>query len=410
MRRAAPAALLAATFGLTFALDPWQDELVSDIPLYATYADFFLDGLLPYRDVAFEYPPLAAPLMALPGLLSVELADYRLLFAGLMLGLALGLLLATARLAELTGGVPRRALVGIALAPLLTGALIRTHFDLAPVLCAVGGLAAVAAGRSRSGFALLGIGGAIKLFPLVAVPVALAWLVGRGRRREAAEGAGVTALVVALAVAAAAALSPGGAWDAVVYHLERPVQIESMPATVLNALDAAGGRAPDPIHSHKSDALEHPLANPLEILFGASLLAALLALTLAAHRLPEPRALALTGLAAIAAFACLGKVLSPQFMVWLLPLMALSWAWGMRALAGCIAAAVAATRLWFPGRYFELVAREEWPLAAVALRNLLLAAVLVLLARELLRLLGEAAAAARSTPPARPGALRSAPR
>ena len=59
--------LLAATFCLTFLVDPWQHELVSDVPLYRAYADVFLDGVVPYRDIGFEYPPLAAPLIALPG-------------------------------------------------------------------------------------------------------------------------------------------------------------------------------------------------------------------------------------------------------------------------------------------------------------------------------------------------------
>jgi uncharacterized membrane protein len=383
---AAGAGLLAAAFALTFALDPWQHELVSDIPLYRGYADLFLEGSLPYADIGFEYPPLAAPLMALPGLASLDLDEYRLAFAALALALAAALMLVTGGVAALGGSGRRRALVAVALAPLLTGAMIRTHFDLAPVLCLVGGLAAVGSGRPRLGFALFGVGGALKLFPLAAVPVAAAWLLGRGRGREALHGVAVTAAVMGLAVGAAVALSPDGAWEAVEYHVERPLQIESLPATMLNAVEAVGGRAPEPIHSHRSDGLEHPAADFLEALFTALLFAALAALALAAHRASDFRGLALAGLGTAAAFAAFGKVLSPQFMLWLVPLMALAWAWRMRALAAAAAAAIATTLAWFPERYFDLVDRETVPLAAVAVRNVMLVAVLALLARQLRQL------------------------
>ena len=408
--RAAAVGLLGAAFALTFLLDPWQHELVSDIPLYRAYAEMFLDGVLPYRDVGFEYPPLAAPLIALPGLVSLDLGDYRLAFATLALALAAAVAVATGRLAALTGGDDRRALLAAAAMPVATGALLRTHFDLAPVLCVVAGIAAVAAARPRVGFALFGLGAAIKLFPLAAAPVAAAWLAGRGQGREALRGLAITATVVLAAASAAAALSPSGAWDAVTYHLERPVQVESLPATVLNVLDAAGGRAPDPVNSHRSDGLEHPAAAALTAVFAALGAAALLALVLVAGRLREPRGLALAAVAAMAVGASLGKVLSPQFMLWLVPLAALGFAWRMHALAAVTTAAIAATMLWFPERYFDLVDRETAPLVAVAARNLLLLGVLALLVRELRRMLRVSRAAARSSSPARPAPLRSAPR
>jgi hypothetical protein len=82
----------------------------------------------------------------------------------------------------------------------------------------------------------------------------------------------------------------------------------------------------------------------------------------------------------------------------------------MYALAVVTTAAVAATLAWFPDRYFDLVDRDEMPLAAVAVRNGLLLVMLLLVARELRRLVRESPAAARSTPQARPGGPRSAPR
>lgn len=407
--RAAGLGLLAATWVLTFLVDPWQDELVSDVGLYREYADFFLDGVLPYREIGFEYPPLAAPLIALPGLFSLDPETYRYGFAILAFALACGVLLASGRLAALGGGREWVAVLVVAVSPVATGAMIRTHFDLAPVLCLVAGLAAIGAGRSKTGFALLGVGGAIKLFPLAAVPVAAAWLIGRGQRGQAMAGLAVAGAAVALAVGAAVGLSADGAANAVEYHVERPVQIESLPATVLNGIEEAGGRAPEPVHSHRSDGLEHPAADAITAGFFGVLFVALVLLTVTALSLDDVRGLALAGLASAAAVAAFGKVLSPQFMVWLVPLAAVAWAWRMYLLGVVTSATVAVTLVWFPDRYFDLVDRDESLLAAVAVRNGLLLLVLVLAAREIRRLVRASRAAARSTPPGRPVALRPAP-
>jgi uncharacterized membrane protein len=88
--------------------------------------------------------------------------------------------------------------------PILLGALVRTRFDLAPVALTLVALLLLCAARPRAGMALLGLGAATKFFPLLIAPVALAWLVGRGRRREALEGAAV--LIAVLAALAAEVL------------------------------------------------------------------------------------------------------------------------------------------------------------------------------------------------------------
>ena len=82
----------------------------------------------------------------------------------------------------------------------------------------------------------------------------------------------------------------------------------------------------------------------------------------------------LASLASVVAFAALGKVLSPQFMIWVVPLVALAFAWRMHALAATAAAAIALTLVEFPSRYFDLVAREPFPVAVVVVRDALLLA------------------------------------
>lgn len=382
MRRAAVAALvvLAACWALTFAARPWSDERVSDLFVYRSTAATLLHGSLPYRDVAFEYPPLAAGVIALPGAVLASASDenaYRLAFAVAMLACAVAVLLLTGALARATGGDPRLAMAAVALAPLLTGAMVRTHFDLAPVALTLAALLCLCRGRPAAGLALLGLGVMTKGFPLVVAPVALAWLVACGQRPAAVRGAAALAATMALIGGLALAASPAGALDAVRYHVDRPVQVESAPAYVLRALDGAGLGEARPVSSFRSDGLLHPASRGVQAAFALALLAALATLAYAAARgptRPDERSLVFAALAAVAAFAALGKVLSPQFMVWIVPLGALALAWRMYGLALLAAAAVGLTLVEFPSRYFDLVAGARFPVAVVGVRDALLLA------------------------------------
>jgi hypothetical protein len=383
VKRAALAALvvLVAGWALTLWVAPWSDQRVNDLFVYRTFAQPVLAGGLPYRDVAFEYPPLAAPAIALPGIAGTGEAAFRWAFALWTLAGAVAVVLLCGALARATGGDARRALVAAALMPLLCGALLRTHFDLFPVALVLAGLLLLCRERPRAGLAVLGLGAMTKLFPLVAVPVALAWLVGRGQRREAWQGALACAAVMAVVAGAAVAVSPGGALDAVRYHLDRPVQVESSPALVLLGLDAAGAGEARSVSSHRSDGLLHPAADAVAALFLAAFVAVVA--LLCARTGESARGLVVAALAGCAAFALLGKVLSPQFVIWLLPLGALAFAWRMHALAAAVALAAILTQVEFPAHYFDVVAREPLAVALVALRNLALAAVVALSVREL---------------------------
>jgi len=95
------------------------------------------------------------------------------------------------------------------------------------------------------------------------------------------------------------------------------------------------------------------------------------------------RELVIAALAACVAFAAFGKVLSPQFLIWLVPLGALAFASRLHALAGALAIAAVLTQIEFPAHYFDVVAREPLAIALVAARNLALLAVIVLSVRAL---------------------------
>jgi hypothetical protein len=74
-------------------------------------------------------------------------------------------------------------------------------------------------------------------------------------------------------------------------------------------------------------------------------------------------------------------VLSPQFLIWLVPLVPLLL--GRRGLvaSALLALALALTQVWFPGRYWEYVFEfDGGASAAVLVRDLVLVALLVVVA------------------------------
>ncbi len=164
-------------------------------------------------------------------------------------------------------------MLAVAATPLLCGALLRTHFDLFPVALLLAGLLLLCRERPRAGLAVLGVGAMTKVFPLVAVPVALAWLLARGRRRDAWQGALACAAVMAVIAGTALVTSPDGALDAVRYHLDRPVQVESSPALVLLGLDAIGAGEARSVSAFRSDGLLHPASDAVTSLFLTALVA-----------------------------------------------------------------------------------------------------------------------------------------
>lgn len=438
-------ASLALAWGATLLVPPWSDESVGDLGSRSDDAELMLAGELPYRDFGFEYPPLAAPAIALPGLAGGAEDDYRLGSAAFTFLLAIAVLLLLLGLARRTRGRPWPVVLALATTPLLLGAVVRLHFDLVAVVLLVAALLLLLAGRPALGMAMLALGALTKGFPLVVTPVALAWLWGTGGRGQLRDG--VLGLLLPLAVigAAWAAFSPDGAGDALSYQLDRPLQIESSPASVLLLAGALGGSDPAAFDSHATVGLEHPLDTVLALVFAAALVAAITAATtltaLALRRLAtgersqpsgsrraptaprtraagtDPtatRALVLGTACAVAASVAFGRVLSPQYLLWLVPLFALAAAWRMRALALACAAAFALTQAEFPSRYFELVAREPLAVSITAARNaaLVVAAALALL--ELWRLstgarAGSAAGGRGLTPTAAAPAQPSAP-
>lgn len=386
----APAALALAALFAVLALAvarAWDvsGEQVSDVPLYRTYGERIAGGEVPYRDFRLEYPPGALPALVLPALVTGGAEAYEWTLAALLAACGAGGLLVLWRLLAALGRPARTqlAVLGlVALSPVVLGAVLLTRFDLVPAVAVAAATLALVRGRDRLGGALLGAAIAIKLYPLVLVPLAAAWTWRRLGRRRALESLALCAAVVVLAYVPFLLVAPEGVASSVGRQLGRPLQIETLGAGILLALHQVTGLSVEWSSSHGSQNLDGVAAAVLAALGTLVQVSALAAAWVAFARGPVAADRLVRFLAlALAVFVAFGKVLSPQFLVWLLlavPLVA--GAAGRRA-GVLYAVACASTALWFPASYWELV-KELDPLASwlVLLRGLALVGVVAALA------------------------------
>ena len=337
----------------------WAHGAIVDWPTYQAYGDRMKAGAVPYRDFPVEYPPGALPVFLLPSLLG---GSYAATFAWLMAvcGVALVLVVALAR--------PSAAFF-TALAPVLIGSLILSRFDLWPALLAIAALVALLSERHALGWGLLGAAVAVKLWPLAFVPVALVWSHRRGCVRSSLWGVGVAAA----AFFPFLVLAPGGLWSSLSGQLSRPLQIESLGAAFLTTF----GR-PAIVTSHGSqNVVGH---GAVAAALSVAQVLALLALWVAFARGPATgERFVRYAAACTCAFVAFDKVLSPQYLLWLIPLVPLVR--GRRGLlaTGLLTAALVLTQVWFPQRYFDYAL--HFRLAGVVLaRDLVLVALVAVLA------------------------------
>jgi len=361
------AAVFVATAVAATVAWQWSGRAVTDIALYHAYGERMASGLVPYRDFSFEYPPGALPALVLPALVTDSVDAYRVVFAAEMaLAGAIGVLLLAAGLRRLRApDADRRfALVVVALLPLSLGGVILTRFDLVPAAVVAGAMLLLLAGRHRAGALAVGIGIAVKLYPAVLVPLVAIAAWRRGAGRELAAALALVAAPVLLVYVPFLLVAPDGVLDSFGRQLGRPLQIESLGAGALLALHHTVGISLGWASGSGSQNLTGTAADVLAVLEGVGQVVAVALVWVAFWRGPVTRErLVRHAAAGVVAFVALSKVLSPQFLVWLLLLVPLVVSARGRLPLWLLAAACALTAVWFPARYWELV-KEFDPLAS----------------------------------------------
>lgn len=252
-----------------------------------------------------------------------------------------------------------------------------TNFDALAVAFATTALLAFARRRPWLAGALLGVGGAVKLYPLILL-VPLVLIAVRRRDPGPAVRTVVATIVTWVAVNAPVALTwTAGWWEFFRLNSTRPADPDSLWYVVSYFTgwpgfdgELANGQAPVVLNT----------------VVAALFVAACGGLALLVRRAPQPPRLAAVAFLVIAAFLLLNKVWSPQYSLWLVPLAVLALPRWRLLLAWMALDAL----VWVPRMFYYVgpSARglpPDWFLGAVVARDVVVVVLMVLVVRTVLR-------------------------
>jgi hypothetical protein len=382
--RATAAALVCALHLALFVptIGDWSSILISD---FAPQAQAIRGGDLPYRDQRIEYPPLSVPVLIAPvyvddstqGFVDGFMWEMLTFDLGIVVLIALALPGDTKRVLSAIGiyTVGVVTLSGVVLDRSLIdyGPLALQRFDLVPTFFVLAAVLARDRGRSATWSALLSVGVAIKAFPIFLYPALL-----RGERdlqRAIVAGA------IPLLLSAAAVIVTGDEFgSAVSYHTERTLQVESLGASafeVAHVLGASGISTGVGHGGFEISASGATAARWILVVIGA---AGYLWLVWAGWRSKVSNLQLVTALLAV--LVVFAPVLSPQFLLWLLPISACAYGLGRENLVLLVAVLFTQIGLQNYDGVDALTGSFVWPVAA---RNVYLLLYLGLVAAPILR-------------------------
>jgi len=358
--------------------------------VYQGYSQRIAQGERPFTpSFGVEYPPLAIPIFRLPGHAGTPHAytHWFTIDMGIVTLLAAALTALTACKFWPRGGRAYVAAVLFPVAVALTGAIIVNRYDVVVALLIAIFLLCLSARWLTAAAFVLGLGFALKFTPAAMLPLVLI-LAGHPRRWG-------WPLAAFFAAAVAPFLpylfsSPRGLWYVFQYHLERPLQIESVLGTPMLFGKFIGVMQGGWAYSHGSHAFAARGAGLAADLSGGLTLLAVAGIYLliwrrrARVRSATPDQ-AIAVLALILAVMTFGKVLSPQYFIWVLP------AWALVAARDYVLAVLGGltlllTGIEFPKLYWMMLDMQHRPLAVLIVRNVMLVATFCFAAWRLWRL------------------------
>ncbi|WP_406197804.1 glycosyltransferase 87 family protein [Kitasatospora sp. NBC_01560] len=346
-------------------------DITTDVWLiYHGWYGVLQTGTFPLDDVTWQYPPGAALVIMLPGLLPWSYLVSFWVICAVADATAMALLVRTGlrKGRALTG-----AWVWVAGVPLL-GPMIYNRYDVIVTAVAVAGLL-VLIRRPAIGGMLLGLGGIIKIWPLIG-------LIGTpsGRRtRRAWTAAAATAVSVGFLLAA----GMNGAFEFLTFQKDRGIEVESVGALPLHFARMAGAWDGRVTLNYGSAEMLGPWVPVVsKVMLAGSLLgfAWLLLWRFTAKR-RNAATMYDAALAALLIFTVTSRVISPQYVVWLVGVAAVCLTvrgTSQRPVALLVLASTPLTLLEFPLMFSKVNESAPAAIAVLTARNLLLVAATVL--------------------------------
>jgi hypothetical protein len=324
------AALIAGLILMRAISGASHDDL--QVLLFYHYGHTFWFGSPPLYALPLEYPPLSVIMFSLTVLppLFGPIASITLY----TVWMALLALVSYALFRHFEGA--RRAHLAAVAVLIATGSVLLISYDLAPVVATLGALWAVERRTFTLAYILIALGVLLKLYPIFLLPVVvieqlqalgrvpptyelrgrIAALFTRGAVPAAARGLAVCAGLILVTFGLFMLRNAGGALSAFGFAVRRPLQFESVPATLLWISHFI--RVPVELqYSFGAFNWVSPYDGPFKLLSTALLVLGCLLVYF--RQLTGKLSFKQAFLASLCVVVATNKVLSPQYFIWLLP-------------------------------------------------------------------------------------------
>jgi hypothetical protein len=391
----------SATLGLPYDKEVFAQRGDSPLPPVTTPVDGRFH--VPYQEIPFEYPPPNVPFVLGPRLVVTTFRSYAYVFGALMGLLLVGAALIGARLGARGGGATEsepstetQRIFAFGLLLLAHGSIAVQRLDAVVALLAVLMVRAAVRGDDRGLGFWGGLIGATKLVPVLILPAIVLASGIRGTKRLGTillfAGLGLT-----LGLGPMIALGRESLPLLLTYHGARGLHVESSLGVIYGAVKALLGMREASTMDYGSFNFHGPVS---QVLAKASTAVTLLLVGVVLHaarskssgelgvETDEERAqrtwrIVLATLATMTALWLGGKVFSPQYLTWALPLVIAVPGRGWKPIAVLLGVILAVSQLYLRGFYDHVY--NQWPVGVITMvfRLALLGAFFVVLLRSL---------------------------
>ena len=293
--------------------------------------DLFSHGMMPYRDYVFEYPPFSLAVFLIPRLFSFDLGSFRYSFAFFS---SLAYVISAWLVMDMTKDNRKMfpLMVGILLiVPIVDQLFIMTRNDTFAMLFVVLSLWCYRKGYTRTAYVMVALAAMIKIYPALLIVGYVIYDIAKRDNTTAFRGLMVCGLTCLLMELPFLIIDPGSAFNYLTYHTGRPIQIESVTATLMYVAYAFGLTSLHYDSTSGSENIVGELPDILSPYVNAIMVAAIILLIVwlvSRIRYSRPmdgdgrmRLLYMVLPALTLMFIVLSKVYSAQYMLWILMLM-----------------------------------------------------------------------------------------
>ena len=376
--------IAAIIFYAAFRLSGIDSEVGT---LYFRYAEAMVSGKMPYSGFDAEYPPFAMVIILLPRLISFNSFTYQIAFGIEAYLFLLAGIYWTYRIAEKYTDKPGKVADMYIVFTVILLDFVLDRYDVFPMIMLLGSIYFFTREKYTASWIMLALGTVTKLYPALAAPIFLIYLLRRKRYDLALKGIGICLVIGIACMIPFFIVDADSALMFLTYHMDRGLQTEAPISSLLMLLGHFDIVDVSYIYNYGSDNIYGPVPDAIAKVMMPLMVFLMLALYVYYVFLGKkegaiednmPR-LILVIFSTVMIFMLVNKVLSSQYLVWIIPFVALLMLFsgkedGKRIMYVFVAT-IALTQLNLVVNYAFRDAGEEFSLLGIIIllaRNILL--------------------------------------